>query len=161
MILINTLIVLPLIDSASLYMTEEQYTFSILIFGTIPVIAIIYIFGILYYSLLTSSKMQATLGKKLMGIIVVNQYGERISFWHSFGRFFAYTLSGILYIGYIMAAFPSKLALHDYICGTKVIYKNKYLDWLTKKGCRDLLASLFSHSIISQKPLFFDRFWSQ
>ncbi|SCV37852.1 hypothetical protein BQ1740_0119 [Bacillus subtilis] len=128
MILINTLIVLPLIDSASLYMTEEQYTFSILIFGTIPVIAIIYIFGILYYSLLTSSKMQATLGKKLMGIIVVNQYGVRISFWHSFGRFFAYTLSGILYIGYIMAAFPSKLALHDYICGTKVIYKNKYLD---------------------------------
>ncbi|MED0868379.1 RDD family protein [Bacillus spizizenii] len=96
MILINNLIVLPLIDSASLYMTEEQYTFSILIIGTIPVIAIIYIFGILYYSLLTSSKMQATLGKKLMGIIVVNQYGERISFWHSFGRFFAYTLSGIL-----------------------------------------------------------------
>nr|WGE07993.1 RDD family protein [Bacillus subtilis] len=28
--------------------------------------------------------MQATFGKKLMGIIVVNQYGERISFWHSF-----------------------------------------------------------------------------
>ncbi|MCY8454120.1 RDD family protein [Bacillus spizizenii] len=55
--------------------------------------------------------MQATLGKKLMGIIVVNQYGERISFWHSFGRFFAYTLSGILYIGYIMAAFPSKTGI--------------------------------------------------
>ncbi|MEC1527208.1 RDD family protein [Bacillus spizizenii] len=111
MILINTLIVLPLIDSASLYMTEEQYTFSIWAFGKIPVISIIYIFGILYYSLLTSSKMQATLGKKLMGIIVVNQYGERISFWHSFGRFFAYTLSGILYIGYIMAAFPSKTGI--------------------------------------------------
>lgn len=128
MIQINTLIVLPLIDAGSSYMTEGQYKFYILIFGTIPVIAIIYIFGILYYSLLTSSNMQATLGKKLMGIIVVNQYGERISFWHSFGRFFAYIPSGILYIGYIMAAFPSKLALHDYICGTKVVYKNKYLD---------------------------------
>lgn len=33
-----------------------------------------------------------------------------ISFWHSFGCFFAYTPSGIMYIGYIMAAFPSKLA---------------------------------------------------
>ncbi|AFI30655.1 hypothetical protein A4A36_13440 [Bacillus subtilis] len=128
MIQINTFIVLPLIDAGSSYMTEDQYKFYILIFGTIPVIAIIYIFGILYYSLLTSSKMQATLGKKLMGIIVVNQYGERISFWHSFGRSFAYIPSGILYIGYIMAAFPSKLALHDYICGTKVIYKNKHLD---------------------------------
>ncbi|ASV00511.1 RDD family protein [Bacillus subtilis] len=128
MIQINTLIVLPLIDAGSSYMTEGQYKFYILIFGTIPVIAIIYIFGILYYSLLTSSKMQATLGKKLMGIIVVNQYGERISFWHSFGRFFAYIPSGIFYIGYIMAAFPSKLALHDYICGTKVVYKNKNLD---------------------------------
>ncbi|MGN7304529.1 RDD family protein [Bacillus subtilis] len=87
-----------------------------------------YLFSLFYYSLLTSSNMQAALGKKLMGIIVVNQHGERISFWHSFGRFFAYIPSGILYIGYIMAAFPSKLALHDYICGTKVVYKNKYLD---------------------------------
>nr|WGD73114.1 hypothetical protein P5668_16810 [Bacillus subtilis] len=34
--------------------------------------------------MLTSLNMQATLGKKLMGIIGVNQYGERISFWHSF-----------------------------------------------------------------------------
>ncbi|RPK03728.1 hypothetical protein EH11_00132 [Bacillus subtilis] len=109
-------------------MSEARYEFFMLIIGTIPVLAIIFIFAILYYSLLTSSNMQATLGKKLMGIIVVNQYGERISFWHSFGRFFAYIPSGILYIGYIMAAFPSKLALHDYICGTKVVYKNKYLD---------------------------------
>lgn len=80
MIQINTLIVLPLIDAGSSYMTEGQYKFYILIFGTIPVIAIIYIFGILYYSLLTSSKMQATLGKKLMGIIVVNQYGGEFHF---------------------------------------------------------------------------------
>ncbi|MDK2599730.1 hypothetical protein QO179_12945 [Bacillus stercoris] len=56
MIQINTLIILPLIDAGSSYMTEDQYKFYILIFGTIPVIAIIYIFGILYYSLLTSSK---------------------------------------------------------------------------------------------------------
>nr|WGD87623.1 RDD family protein [Bacillus subtilis] len=110
------------------HMSEARYEFFMLIIGTIPVLAIIFIFAILYYSLLTSLNMQATLGKKLMGIIVVNQYGERISFWHSFGRFFAYTLSKILYIGFIMAAFSSKLALHDYICGTKVVYKNKYLD---------------------------------
>ncbi|MBG9490293.1 RDD family protein [Bacillus subtilis] len=128
MIFINTFIVLPLIDAAGTHMSEAQYEFFMLIIGTIPVLAIIFIFAILYYSLLTSLNMQATLGKKLMGIIVVNQYGERISFWHSFGRFFAYTLSKILYIGFIMAAFPSKLALHNYICGTKVVYKNKYLD---------------------------------
>ncbi|MEC2065928.1 RDD family protein [Bacillus inaquosorum] len=128
MIQINTLIVLPLIDAAGTHMTESQFEFFILIIGTIPVFAIIFIFAVLYYSMLTSSKMQATLGKKLMGIIVVNQYGERISFWRSFGRFFAYTLSRILYIGFIMAAFPSKLALHDYICGTKVVYQNTYHD---------------------------------
>ncbi|KAF1678705.1 RDD family protein [Bacillus sp. SKDU12] len=128
MALINTLIVLPLIDIAGTHMTEAQYEFSVLVIGTIPVIAIIYLFIILYFSILTSSKMQATLGKKLMGIVVVNQYGERISFWHSFGRFFAYILSRILFIGFIMAAFPSKLALHDYICGTKVIYKDKHFD---------------------------------
>ncbi|MBG9770853.1 RDD family protein [Bacillus vallismortis] len=126
MSLINVLIVMPLIDAAGTHMTEAQYQFYMLIFGTIPLFAIILLACILYYSVLTSSHMQATLGKKLMGIIVVNQYGERISFWHSFGRFFAYALSRILYIGFIMAAFPAKLALHDYICGTKVIYQNKY-----------------------------------
>lgn len=80
MIFINTFIVLPLIDAAGTHMSEAQYEFFMLINGTIPVLAIIFIFAILYYSLLTSSNMQAALGKKLMGIIVVNQYSERISF---------------------------------------------------------------------------------
>lgn len=66
MIFINTFIVLPLIDAAGTHMTEAQYEFFMLIIGTIPVLAIIFIFAFLYYSLLTSSNMQATLGKKLM-----------------------------------------------------------------------------------------------
>nr|WGD69741.1 hypothetical protein P5630_06180 [Bacillus subtilis] len=73
--------------------------------------------------------MQATLGKKLMGIIGVNQYGERISFWHSFGTVSSLTHYLRSYISVLSwRYFPSKLALHDYICGTKVVYKNKYLD---------------------------------
>ncbi|AOA56787.1 hypothetical protein NRS6186_21465 [Bacillus subtilis] len=63
MIFINTFIVLPLIDAAGTHMSEAQYEFFMLIIGTIPVLAIIFIFAILYYSLLTSSNMQATLGK--------------------------------------------------------------------------------------------------
>lgn len=124
MIFINTFILLPLIDAAGTHMSETQYEFFMLIIGTIPVLAIIFIFAILYYSLLTSSNMQATLGKKLMGIIVVNQHGEQFLF----GTASAVSSLTLLYIGFIMAAFPSKLALHDYICGTKVLYKNKYLD---------------------------------
>ncbi|MEC1379201.1 RDD family protein [Bacillus subtilis] len=67
MIFINTFIVLPLIDAAGTHMSEAQYEFFMLIIGTIPVLAIIFIFAILYYSLLTSSNMQATLGKKTQG----------------------------------------------------------------------------------------------
>lgn len=62
-----------------------------------------------------------------MGIIVVNQHGERISL-AQLRPFLLLTHYLRSYIGFIMAAFPSKLALHDYICGTKVVYKNKYLD---------------------------------
>ncbi|XYN81485.1 hypothetical protein M8C14_25235 [Bacillus subtilis subsp. subtilis] len=40
MIQINTLIVLPLIDAGSSYMTEGQYKFYILIFGTTANLAI-------------------------------------------------------------------------------------------------------------------------
>lgn len=79
--------------------------------------------GILYFGLLTSKK-QATLGKMVVGVKVIGQDGEAISFGRAIGRYFSYILSSILYIGYIMVAFSEKKqGLHDKICKTYVVYK--------------------------------------
>lgn len=80
----------------------------------------------LYFALMESSSMQATLGKLAMGVVVADAKGERISFGRATGRYFAKILSGmILMIGYIMAAFTErKQALHDLLAGT-VVYKTR------------------------------------
>jgi len=82
---------------------------------------------VLYFAGMESSKYQATLGKMAVGIIVVDESGNRISMGRAIGRFFAKILSGIIMmIGYIMAGFDSrKQALHDKLASTFVIYKNQ------------------------------------
>jgi uncharacterized RDD family membrane protein YckC len=70
-------------------------------------------------------KYGATPGKMACKLIVVDTAGQKISYGRAFGRGFAEILSRIVCnIGYIIAAFDSqKRALHDHICGTRVIYK--------------------------------------
>ena len=76
-----------------------------------------------YYTATTGSKMQATFGKKLLGLKVIREDGRPITYGLAFGRYFGFMLSTvILYIGLIMAAFDDqKRALHDHMCGTRVI----------------------------------------
>ena len=77
----------------------------------------------LYNALMESSAKQATLGKMAMGIKVVDEFGQRISFWRATGRTFGKWLSSlILYIGFLMAgATRRKQALHDMLCSTLVV----------------------------------------
>jgi uncharacterized RDD family membrane protein YckC len=80
----------------------------------------------LYFAGMESSERQATFGKSVMSLRVTNYEGQRISFGHATGRFFAKIVSGMvpLAIGYIMAAFTEKKqALHDLIAGTLVLRK--------------------------------------
>ena len=78
--------------------------------------------GWLYEALMESSAKQATLGKMLLGLMVTDEAGNRISFARASGRHFAkYISSFTLFIGYIMAGFTAKKqALHDMIAGTLV-----------------------------------------
>lgn len=80
----------------------------------------------LYYALMERSKLQGTLGKLALGIIVVDENGQRITFDRATRRYFAKYLSAlILFIGFIMAAFTErKQALHDIIAGCLVIEKS-------------------------------------
>jgi len=80
----------------------------------------------LYFALMESSERQATVGKSVMSLRVTNYEGQRISFGHATGRFFAKIVTGMIpfAIGYIMAAFTErKQALHDLIAGTLVLKK--------------------------------------
>ena len=78
--------------------------------------------GWLYEALLTSSSLQATLGKLALGLRVTDLQGQGIDFGRATARHFAKYLSTlILGIGYLMVAFTErKQGLHDMIAGTLV-----------------------------------------
>ncbi len=81
------------------------------------------IIGIAYFAGLESSAWQATVGKKALGLTVIDANGNRLSFMRALGRALGKILSGIiLYIGYIMVAFTEKKqGLHDMLASTLVI----------------------------------------
>jgi len=69
--------------------------------------------------------MQATLGKKLVGIQVTDLYGQRIGFGRALNRLLGKMLSALtLYIGFMMAGWTEKKqALHDIMAGTLVVVR--------------------------------------
>jgi uncharacterized RDD family membrane protein YckC/Tfp pilus assembly major pilin PilA len=78
----------------------------------------------LYCALLESSSLQATLGKRALGIKVTNRRGERIGFGRAAARFVAKLLSVLtMLVGYLLAAVtPRRQALHDLLAGTLVTF---------------------------------------
>ncbi len=75
------------------------------------------------YTTFFIGKFGATPGKMAAKVRVINADGSKVSYGKAFGRSMAeYVSSLTLLIGYIMAAFDDeKRALHDRICGTRVI----------------------------------------
>lgn len=84
---------------------------------------VIALFWLVYYSVFHSSEWQATIGKKVVGLKVVDVYGNRISFARAVGRYFSMFLSTItLFVGFMMIGWTKhKQGLHDFIAGTYVI----------------------------------------
>jgi uncharacterized RDD family membrane protein YckC len=66
----------------------------------------------------------ATPGKMALGLKLIRADGGPISAGLAVGRYFAKILSVLtLWIGFIIAGFDrEKRALHDHICGTRVVY---------------------------------------
>ncbi len=77
----------------------------------------------IYFSVMESSSYQATLGKRALGLKVVDLNGERIFLGHAIGRYLSkFPSAMILLIGYMMAGWTEKKqALHDMIAGTYVV----------------------------------------
>jgi uncharacterized RDD family membrane protein YckC len=78
----------------------------------------------LYHALMESSEWQATVGKRMLGLVVTDMAGQRVSFARSTGRHFGKIITNLVpaFIGYIMAAFTErKQALHDMIAGCLIL----------------------------------------
>lgn len=77
----------------------------------------------LYYALQESSRHQATFGKRLLGLVVANMNGQRLSFARATGHHFARIPSGLLLlVGYFMALFTERRqTLHDKLAGVVVL----------------------------------------
>jgi len=81
----------------------------------------------LYHAWMESSEWQATLGKRVLGLVVTDLAGQRISFGRATARHFSKIITNMvpLAIGYLMAGFTEKKqALHDMIAGCLVLRRS-------------------------------------
>ena len=83
-----------------------------------------------YYSVLESSRWQATVGKRVCRLRVTRLDGQRISLPRAVGRYFAKFLSAfILCIGFLMIAWTRrKQGLHDLVADTLVVRRRSPSD---------------------------------
>lgn len=86
-----------------------------------------YVILISYSVYFVISKRQATLGKMLMNIHIETTDGEKLSVNRAFARFLSSVVSLSFFgLGIIMIAFTKeKIAFHDLICKTRVVYNKK------------------------------------
>lgn len=64
-----------------------------------------------------------TIGKRIMGVRVVQTNGQRVTFWAAVRRQIGYVISAILFLGYLWILFDNRRqGFHDKLAGTYVVY---------------------------------------
>ena len=129
---IMALLVLPLATVLGLRESraanEVRSAFVMFLLGAYLVTTILSILGAwLYYALSESSRFEATIGKRLLGLRVTDADGERLDFQTASIRFFGKIISSALAgAGFFMQPFtPQYQALHDVIAKTIVVRYKK------------------------------------
>jgi uncharacterized RDD family membrane protein YckC len=116
----------------------------------------------MYSVILESSYAKSTPGKFLMGIMVVDESGQQLSFSKACIRYFMKFVSGmIMMIGYLIQLFTAKRqALHDIVAGAVVVHHSQSMSpnwiqaWLAQmrfllkvdENVVDVTASSTTHS---------------
>jgi len=79
----------------------------------------------LYAAIQESGSAQSTIGKKIVGIRVQGENGERLSFGQATGRHFGKWISTlILFVGFLMMLWDeNKQTLHDKMAGAFIVKK--------------------------------------
>ena len=87
--------------------------------------AVSFVIQTFYFTLMESSKNQATVGKLALGLKVTDRSGNKLDFTKALLRQLGKIISGmVMLIGYIMAGLTEKKqALHDMIAGALVVKK--------------------------------------
>ena len=90
----------------------------------------------LYFAVCETSRWQATPGKLVLGLRVVDERGRRIGFARASARCFGKILSVLLLgIGFLMAGWTArKQALHDLVAGCCVVRKSGFAAWQRGQG---------------------------
>jgi uncharacterized RDD family membrane protein YckC len=135
--IVRSIVIVPILAAVGLSFASDIENFDTTdsgdVFAVVTAIAaaamamaaISAVISIIYFSLMESSKYQASVGKLALGLIVTDLEGNKIDFGKALLRNFGKLVSSaILFIGYIIAAFTDKKqALHDMIAGTLVLKK--------------------------------------
>ena len=113
-------------------------TFVIFFVNIFLYLAIAIFIPFLYYGICEGSSMSASLGKRMCGLLVVDQQGQKLSSSKAFNRSICRVLSGmILGIGYIIALFDENgRALHDKLAGTFVIKEESVIQAAGSSGMK-------------------------
>ena len=112
---LGLLALLPGTSIEAYYAEEASWTrYDTLI---ILVAAAYYTFGV--------SAFSTTVGKRVLGLYVLQKDGSKPGPFRAFARYLSYIPSALIFgIGYLMIGFNSdKRGLHDHICGTIVVKK--------------------------------------
>jgi len=116
--------IITLLGFSALHEMSHRVPFSVDIIRAYGAWAVAMLFAAwLYFAILESSRMQATLGKRLMGLLVFTTDEARLSFREASVRFWAKVLSIMTgFFGFFLALTGTKRrTLHDRIAGTMVL----------------------------------------
>jgi uncharacterized RDD family membrane protein YckC len=125
-------IILSVFALFGLLSSGQDITDSNLTGVQLAVLVIAVVLAWLYYAGLESSGWQATIGKRLMHLVITDLHGRRVSFGRATGRYFGKIVSAlVLFVGYLMVVFSERRqGLHDLMAGTLVV-RQEHLALLT------------------------------
>lgn len=136
--IIDTAVVMVVTALIGVVLKVPKGVISEMVFGdelylsTHPLYSLLLIIvGILYFVGLPATPWRGTVGKKVLGLEIVDTNGDTISIFRSIIRNIARIFSSLLLgLGYVIAAFhPKKRALHDLIANTYVIDVGKQMSY--------------------------------
>lgn len=119
-------ILMPLFAKGAIPSNDPWFLFQGSSRQVIAINLLIYMLSWLYFASFESSSWQATPGKKMLGLVVTDLAGRRVSFARASGRFFAKFISQfLLFLGFVLAGFtPRKQALHDIVAKCLVLRRS-------------------------------------
>lgn len=93
-----------------------------------PALSFFFLFVVLYYFTYLTADGEQTIGKSILGIRVVTKDGEDLGRIRALARCICYLPSALpLLLGFLIAFVFGGNALHDLLCGTRVIRAQS--DW--------------------------------